>query len=126
MASRETSPHARCSTRRVPLRRSLDGLAGLDVAVRRIERAIDRHEPIVVYGDYDVDGLSGSTLLQRALLALGATVDVFIPHRDHDGYGLNTDALGRLARAGAGLIVTVDCGVTAVPEVAAANAWAST
>jgi single-stranded-DNA-specific exonuclease len=97
-------------------------LAGLPKALRRIERALDAGEKIVVYGDYDVDGLSGSTVLQRALLALGGRVEVFIPHRDRDGYGLNSDVLHALAVREAGLVITVDCGVTATAEVEAANA----
>lgn len=105
-----------------PLAPALADMAGLDAAVHRIERALDAGQKIVVYGDYDVDGLSGSTILQRALLALGATVEVFIPHRDRDGYGLNTDILRVLAEQAAGLVITVDCGVTAAAEVAAANA----
>jgi single-stranded-DNA-specific exonuclease len=100
----------------------LAAMAGLDAAVRRVERSVDAGQKIVVYGDYDVDGLSGSTILQRALLALGARAEVFIPHRDRDGYGLNTDVLRTLAEQEAGLVITVDCGVTAAAEVAAANA----
>src|SRR5262249_46914035 len=100
---------------------SLDAMAGLEAAVHRVERALDRREPIVIYGDYDVDGLSGATLLQRALQALGASVDVFIPHRDLDGYGLGVDALTRLAAQGSRVVVTVDCGVSAAAEVAVAN-----
>lgn len=99
----------------------LDALAGLEAAICRIERALDDREPIVIYGDYDVDGLSGATLLQRALTALGAHVDVFIPHRDRDGYGLATGALSRLAERGTRVVITVDCGVTAAAEVAVAN-----
>ena len=105
-----------------PLAPALADMAGLDAAVSRIERALDAGQKIVVYGDYDVDGLSGSTILQRALLALGARVEVFIPHRDRDGYGLNTNVLQTLAEQAAGLVITVDCGVTAAAEVAAANA----
>jgi single-stranded-DNA-specific exonuclease len=100
---------------------ALDALAGLEAAVARIERALDDREPIVIYGDYDVDGLSGATLLQRALTALGGSVDVFIPHRDRDGYGLAEGALTRLADRGTRLVITVDCGVTAAAEVAIAN-----
>ena len=100
----------------------LDGMAGLDAAIQRIERAIDAGQKIVVYGDYDVDGLSGSTILECALLAVGADVSVFIPHRDRDGYGLNADVLHTLADRQAGLVITVDCGVTAAAEVAVANA----
>jgi single-stranded-DNA-specific exonuclease len=105
-----------------PVAPALADMAGLEPAVHRIERALDAGQNIVVYGDYDVDGLSGSTILQRALLALGARVEVFIPHRDRDGYGLNTDVLRALAEQAAGLVITVDCGVTAAAEVAAANA----
>ncbi|MCC7371971.1 MAG: single-stranded-DNA-specific exonuclease RecJ [Chloroflexi bacterium] len=105
-----------------PLAPALDGMAGLRAAVQRIERALDAHDPIVVYGDYDVDGLSGATILQRTLEALGGRVKVYIPHRERDGYGLNADVLRRLAEGGAALVVTVDCGVTAAAEVAAANA----
>jgi len=100
----------------------LAAMAGLDAAVRRAERALDAGQKIVVYGDYDVDGLSGSTILQRALQELGARAEVFIPHRDRDGYGLNADVLRALAEQQAGLVITVDCGVTAAAEVAAANA----
>lgn len=105
-----------------PAAPGLADLAGLEQAVQRVERAVDDGQAIVVYGDYDVDGLSGSTVLQRALLALGARVEVFVPHRDRDGYGLNADVLRSLAARGAGLVVTVDCGVTAAAEVAAARA----
>jgi single-stranded-DNA-specific exonuclease len=100
----------------------LGDMAGLDDAIHRIERALDAGQKIVVYGDYDVDGLSGSTILQRALIAVGAHVEVFIPHRDRDGYGLNAAVLQTLAAQQAGLVITVDCGVTAADEVAAANA----
>jgi single-stranded-DNA-specific exonuclease len=100
----------------------LDDMAGLRAAIGRIERALDAGEQIVIYGDYDVDGLSGATILQRVLEAAGGSVRAFIPHRDRDGYGLNADVLRRLADQGAGLVVTVDCGVTAAAEVAAANA----
>lgn len=100
----------------------LDDMAGLRAAVTRIERALDSAESIVVYGDYDVDGLSGSTVLERTLRELGGRVQVFIPHRDRDGYGLNSKVLRALAAQAAGLVITVDCGVTAADEVAAANA----
>jgi single-stranded-DNA-specific exonuclease len=101
---------------------ALTDMAGLDQAMHRIERALDAGQKIVVYGDYDVDGLSGSTILQRALVAVGAHVEVFIPHRDRDGYGMNTAVLQALSAQQAGLVITVDCGVTAAAEVAAANA----
>lgn len=104
-----------------PVAPALDEMAGLAPAVLRIERALRDGSRIVVYGDYDVDGLSGSTVLQRTLTALGGQVEVFIPHRDRHGYGLNAEVLRGLAEDGASLIVTVDCGVTASDEVRAAN-----
>ena len=99
-----------------------DALAGLGPALERIEAAVRRGERIVVYGDYDVDGLSGATLLGLALEAAGAHATVFIPHRERDGYGLNASVLERLAREGVRLVVTVDCGVSGLVEVAAATA----
>src|SRR4051812_37363823 len=105
-----------------PIAPALHELAGLDAALRRIERAVDAGQKIVVYGDYDVDGLSGSTIFQRALLAIGANAEVFIPHRDRDGYGLNSAVLRDLSEKSAGLVITVDCGVTAAAEITAANA----
>jgi len=97
-------------------------LADLPRAVDRVARAIDRAERVIVYGDYDADGLSGATLLGIALRAAGADACVFIPHRDRDGYGLNAAQLERLAGEGVGLVVTVDCGVSGVTEVDAATA----
>ena len=96
-------------------------MAGMSDALQRIERALDTGERIVVYGDYDVDGLSGATLLALALRAAGGRVEVFIPHRERDGYGLNAAVLDRLA-AETGLVVSVDCGVTASAEVESAAA----
>jgi single-stranded-DNA-specific exonuclease len=95
-------------------------LAGMPQAVERIAAALGAGERIAVYGDYDVDGLSGATLVARTLEALGAEVDVFIPHRERDGYGLNSPALEALAAKRVTLVVSVDCGVSAVAEVAAA------
>ncbi|MCC6177827.1 MAG: single-stranded-DNA-specific exonuclease RecJ [Chloroflexi bacterium] len=100
----------------------LDAMADLGAAVRRIEAAIACGERIVVYGDYDVDGLSGSTLLALALQKVGANASVYIPHRERDGYGLNRDVLSALQADGVGLIVSVDCGVSAVAEIQVAVA----
>ena len=99
-----------------------DALADLGPALERIEAAVRRGERIVVYGDYDADGLSGATLLGLALRAAGADATVFIPHRERDGYGLNAGVLERLSRDGVGLVITVDCGVSGLVEVAAASA----
>jgi single-stranded-DNA-specific exonuclease len=86
-------------------------------AVARIRHAIKRRELIVVYGDFDADGVTATTLLVQALRALGAVVQPYIPHRVDEGYGLNSDALLKLARSGCKLVVTVDCGIRSVEEV---------
>jgi len=88
----------------------------LDRAVERLRRALAARERIVVYGDYDVDGIAGSSILVRAFRQLGAAVAAYIPNRYEEGYGLNPGALRQLAADGAKVIVSVDCGVTAVKE----------
>lgn len=91
-------------------------LKGIDAAVDRIGRALRAGEPVMIYGDYDVDGLTAVAILRQALVALGAEVDYYIPHRLNEGYGLNSDAIEELAARGSTLIVTVDCGITACEE----------
>src|SRR4051794_30175852 len=94
-------------------------LLDLDRAVERLVRAVRAGETILVHGDYDVDGMSSTTLMTRALRALGGTVVPFIPRRLLDGYDL-TDAGVRAAReAGATVVVTCDCGTSAVAPVRA-------
>jgi single-stranded-DNA-specific exonuclease len=97
-------------------------LADVDRARVRIERAIAAGERILVHGDYDVDGITSTFLLYRALSDLGGRVEYRIPHRTRDGYGLTEDAIGDAHRRGCTLIVTVDCGITAVGPVEAARA----
>ena len=93
----------------------------LDRAVERLQRALAARERIVVYGDYDVDGIAGSAILVRAFRQLGAVVGAYIPNRYEEGYGLNAAAIQLLAADGARVIVSVDCGVTAVQEAALAR-----
>jgi len=88
-------------------------MPGIEPAVQRIKQAITSKEKITVYGDYDVDGITGVAILWQVLTILGADVDYYIPHRIDEGYGLNTEAIGTLAKSGSKLLVTVDCGVTA-------------
>jgi len=88
----------------------------LDRAVERLRRALAARERIVVYGDYDVDGIAGAAILVRAFRQLGVAVSAYIPNRYEEGYGLNDEALRKLAADGARVIVSVDCGVTAVRE----------
>lgn len=91
----------------------------MDKAVARIIAAIDGEEKIVVYGDYDVDGMTATTLLMHNLQALGADVGFYIPHREKEGYGFNLPALQSIAEDGAKLLVSVDCGIASVDDVAA-------
>lgn len=95
-------------------------LRGMKEAVRRIEAALAAGERIRVYGDYDVDGLSATALLVEYLQSRGAEVDFRLPSRFEEGYGLSLAAVEEAAADGARLLVTVDCGITAVSEVARA------
>lgn len=97
-------------------------IVDVPAAVKRLRRAIDRGEPVTVYGDYDADGVTATSLLVRGLRALGARAGWFIPSRFVEGYGLHAGALGRIRAEGGGLVVAVDCGVTAVNEAADARA----
>ena len=92
--------------------------SGMEKAVDRIKRAVVRGEPILIYGDYDADGITGSALLYLFLKEMGAEVEVFIPDRFRHGYGLTREALRDLGGNGFRLLVTVDCGITSVVEVA--------
>jgi single-stranded-DNA-specific exonuclease len=94
----------------------------MEKAVGRIRAAITGREKIVVYGDYDVDGVTGASLLFLVLKQLGAKVDCYIPDRMTEGYGLNSKALERLKTAGTALVISVDCGITAVQEAESARA----
>lgn len=93
------------------------GIGGLSRAAERIARAVVAKEKIVVYGDYDVDGITATSILWHAITRLGGVVEYYIPHRIEEGYGLNADAVAEICDAGAKLIVTVDCGVTAIEPV---------
>ena len=86
-------------------------LTGLDAAVARLEAAFAARERIVVHGDYDVDGISSTVILRRAMELLGGNVGHFIPDRLKDGYGLQPETIDRLHAEGTKLIVSVDCGI---------------
>jgi single-stranded-DNA-specific exonuclease len=88
-------------------------LAGMTEAVARIEQALARKERIAIHGDYDVDGITSTVILRRALELLGGEVVHFIPERLRDGYGLQPAAIERLHAEGVGLVVSVDCGIRA-------------
>lgn len=97
-------------------------LAHMDDAVRRILHAVDEGERIVVFGDYDVDGVTATAMLYLYLDSVGADVYYKLPSRDDDGYGLSQEAVALMAKKGVKLIVTVDNGVSANEAVAAARA----
>ncbi len=92
---------------------SPDMLSGIKDAAKRIQSAILQKQKITLYGDYDVDGITGVAILWQILNLLGANVDYYIPHRIDEGYGLNTEAVESIAKSGTHLLVTIDCGITA-------------
>lgn len=96
-------------------------LKGMDAAARRVAAAIAEREPIVVYGDFDTDGVTAVTLLVQAITAMGGEIRPYIPHRLREGYGLNTEAIDQLAAEGVRVLLTVDCGISNVREVAYAR-----
>ena len=91
-------------------------MLGMPAAVERLSRAIDREESIMVYGDYDADGVTATALLVSCLQALEAKVGAYIPDRFAEGYGLNKDALKEIADQDAKVVVTVDCGIRSLTE----------
>lgn len=91
-------------------------LADMDNAVARLKRAVQNRERVVVFGDYDVDGMTSSCIMSEFIRSLGLECEVYIPGRLDEGYGLNIPAIDSFAKKGITLIVTVDCGITAVEE----------
>lgn len=94
-----------------------DALPGVAAACDTIMAAIEAKEPIVVYGDYDADGMTSTAILHECLRHIGATVNYYVPHRIDEGYGLHDDALQQLAERGNKLVVTVDCGIACADQV---------
>ena len=92
-------------------------LPDMHQAVARVYRALLSGEKIAIYGDFDADGIAGTALLVQGLSILGGDAIPYIPHRLTEGYGLKTAALETLHRQGVSLVITVDCGITALPEV---------
>ncbi len=93
-----------------------EALPGAVPAAERLKAAADGGRKIVIYGDYDVDGVTGTAILWHALRLAGADVSFYIPSRLEEGYGLNTEALEAIAADGAAVVITVDCGITAIDE----------
>lgn len=98
-------------------------MLNMGAAVERILEAVEKKEKIVIYGDYDVDGICASVTLYQGLQALNAVVDYYVPDRMEEGYGVNTPALRTIYDNGARLLVTVDCGISSWQEVEAAKSW---
>lgn len=99
-----------------------DSFLNMKDAVDRIKVAKEKNEKIVVYGDYDVDGICSTALVFEILSKIGIqNIETYIPHREDEGYGLNVEAIDELAKEGAKLIVAVDCGITAKEQIAHAK-----
>jgi len=101
-------------------------LPDADRAAQRLIEAVNQQQPIVIYGDYDVDGVTATTILYHTLTQLGGTVHTYVPHRLDEGYGLNVEAIQSIARGEltggtTPLIISVDCGITACEPAAAAR-----
>ncbi len=93
-----------------------DQLPGVVEAADRLLKAVRDGRRICVYGDYDVDGTTGTAILWQVLHLFGASVDFYVPHRLEEGYGLNAEALRQITATGATVVVTVDCGIAALAE----------
>lgn len=93
----------------------------MEIAVERIMKAIDNEEKIIIYGDYDVDGITSVTVLKSFLEERGIKVEEYIPNRLEEGYGLNKKAIDKIVKDGNQLMITVDCGISAIEEVDYAN-----
>jgi len=89
----------------------------METAVARIWQAIKKNEKILIYGDYDADGVTSAAVLYKTFQALGKNVDVYIPHRENDGYGLNKKCVQKFIEQGYDLLITVDCGISNFQEV---------
>jgi single-stranded-DNA-specific exonuclease len=124
LLNRDVSDHRSASSFIRPKLKDLiepEKMPGIGPAVDRIATAIKNKEKITIYGDYDVDGIAGVSILWQILTLLGANVDYYIPHRVDEGYGLNKDAIKSIAEADTNLLITVDCGITAFKSAELAN-----
>ena len=97
-------------------------MTGIPATIDRVRYALEKQEPIAVYGDYDVDGVTATALLVQTLCTLGGNVRSYIPNRFDEGYGLNVDALSNLKEEGVKLVISVDCGIRSPDETAHARA----
>tara|TARA_Y100000294_G_scaffold54941_1_gene51871 strand:- start:5188 stop:6900 length:1713 start_codon:yes stop_codon:yes gene_type:complete len=93
------------------------GMLNMNTAAENVAYHMENRKPIMIFGDYDVDGITGSSMLALTLKTLGADVSVYIPNRENEGYGLSKTGIDHAAERGAALIITCDCGINAVDEV---------
>ena len=93
----------------------------MEIAVKRIVQAIKNQEKVIIYGDYDVDGITSITVLKKFLADRGLEVDSYIPNRLDEGYGLNKAAIDKIVSEGYQLMITVDCGISGIEEIDYAN-----
>ena len=96
-------------------------ITDMDIAVNRIIKAIENKENITIYGDYDVDGITSITVLKSFLNDIGVETNTYIPNRLIEGYGLNKEAINKISKKGCNLMITVDCGISAIEEIEYAN-----
>ena len=96
-------------------------ITDMEIAVERIIKARDNNEKVTIYGDYDVDGITSITVLKSFLKDIGLEADTYIPNRLEEGYGLNKNAINKIAKSGCKLMITVDCGISGIEEIAYAN-----
>ena len=96
-------------------------ITDMKVAVERIIQAIENKEKITIYGDYDVDGITSITVLKSFLKDVGLETVAYIPNRLNEGYGLNKNAIDKIAKSGCNLMITVDCGISGIEEIEYAN-----
>ena len=92
-------------------------ITDMEKAVNRIVQAIEKQERVTIYGDYDVDGITSITVLKSFLKDRGLEVSQYIPNRLHEGYGLNNQAIEKIHKNGCDLMITVDCGISAIDEI---------
>lgn len=93
----------------------------MNIAVERIIKAIEQQEKIIIYGDYDVDGITSITVLKSFLQDRGIEVGQYIPNRLEEGYGLNKPAIDEISKNNYKLMITVDCGISGIEEIEYAN-----
>ena len=96
-------------------------ITDMEIAIKRIIEAIDKKERVTIYGDYDVDGITSITVLKSFLKDRGLEVSQYIPNRLNEGYGLNRNAIEKIHKNGCDLMITVDCGISAIDEINYAN-----